>query len=372
MRIAIIHDWLLGMRGGERCLDVLCKMYPDADLYTAFYNPNKISLSINHHKVFVSCFNMLPFVRLYYRYLLPFYPLIALDLECKLNKEHKKKPYDLVLSVSHCLAKNVEVPKGLNHLCYCLTPIRYVWDQYEAYFGKSRLKFLIGFIAHFIRKWDVKGASRVDYYIAISNFVRDRIKRLYSKDAEVIYPPVESCWIKPKDEGDLGSGFVCVCALVPYKNVDLVVRAFNELGYSLTIVGQGPEEKRLKALANDNIKFYDFLSENELSNLYRSAKAMIFAAEEDFGMTPVEMQAAGRPVICLRRGGAIETVSEEKGRETGVFFSDLSVEALKKAVRQFLENESNFKPECCLIQAAKFSKERFIDNFKAACSLIMS
>ncbi len=237
MRVALVHDWLLGVRGGERCLEVLVDFFPDADVFTLFHNPASMSETLKRPKVVASCLNKLPGVKHYYRHLLPFYAIGVFDLERKIAKGN----YDLVVSVSHCVAKNVRTPPGVFHLCYCLTPVRYLWDQYDVYFGKKRIEPLIRMIAERMRTWDTSSAQRVHRFIAISKFVRTRIARCWGRDADVVYPPVRTDWIRPRAEGDLGEGFLCANALVPYKNVELVVRTFNELKLPLTIVGSGPE-----------------------------------------------------------------------------------------------------------------------------------
>ena len=318
MRVAIIHDWLLGMRGGERCLEVLCRMFPEAELYTAFYNPENITEVINAHPVTTSVLQRLPSVEQYYRYLLPLYPYAARSLA----KSIRSKPdhYDLVISVSHCLAKNVPLPSHSVHLSYCLTPMRYIWDQYDAYFRDNSLEPLIRVFAKRLQKWDQKCAQSVDSFVGISEFICQRIKRVYNRDARVIYPPVRTDWLSQRDPEDQGEGFLCVSALVPYKNVDLIVRTFNKLGQPLSVVGSGPEREKLHSIAGKNIRFYEQISDFELSELYKRSKALVFAAEEDFGMTPVEMQACGRPVISLGQGGSTRNSKCFQGQTLGDAF----------------------------------------------------
>lgn len=363
MKVALIHDWLLGMRGGERCLEVICRFFPQAELYTAFYLPDQISTQINRHQVYESTLNRLPLVEKYYRYLLPLYPYAARSLERTMRKHSSHKNYDLVLSISHCLAKNIAVSEGAVHLCYCLTPMRYIWDQYDAYFANSRFEPVIRRIAPGLREWDLECAGRVTHFVGISEFIKERIRKVYGRSAEVIYPPVSTEWISARAPADCGEGFLSVNALVPYKNVDLIVRAFNRLGYPLTVVGTGPERAKLERLAASNIRFLGRVSAAELALLYRSSKALVFAAEEDFGMTPVEMQAAGRPVICYGKGGVLETVSIDAKRRTGTYFPELSVEALCAAVEDFINRQQDFAVDNCLEQSRKFSLERFVAQF---------
>jgi glycosyltransferase involved in cell wall biosynthesis len=359
MRIAFIHDWLLGMRGGERCLEVLCSMFPEADIYTTFYRPERITSVITQRTVVTSALQRLPKVDRYYRHLLPFYPFAARSLEHAVYLNSFPAKYDLVLSVSHCLAKNVDVPRGTFHLCYCLTPMRYIWDQYDAYFSQHPAEPLIRGVAAGLRRWDYAASKNVDHFVGISDFVRERIRRVYGRGADVIYPPVRSDWIAPREPEEKGEGFLCVSALVPYKNVDKIVRAFNLLPYKLTIVGSGPERAKLAKIAGDNVAFLSGVPDRELAALYRRSRAMVFAAEEDFGMTPVEMQAAGRPVICYGKGGSLETVSVDHRAPTGVYFHDLAPESIAQAVEDFLSREESFTVENCVKHAEKFSPRSF-------------
>lgn len=362
MKVAIIHDWLLGMRGGERCLEVIAGLFPKVDIYTLFYDQNAVTEDIKRHGVFTSSLQKLPFVKKYYRALLPFY-FIGIK---EINKKLVENNYDLVISISHCVAKNVTVPKNTFHLCYCLTPVRYFWDQYDTYFSKSLFEPLIRRIIEPLRRWDVAAAKRVDKFLGISEFVVQRIRRIYQKDARVVYPPVRTDWIKVKKEIAKEKFFLCVNALVPYKNTDLIVQTFNFLKLPLIIVGTGPEEAKLKQLAKSNIKFINNISDLSLGELYRDCQALVFAAKEDFGMTPVEAQAAGSPVICYEEGGVLETVNFKKGEETGIGFSTLSVDSLANAVNEFCHRQDDFTVDNCVKQAKKFSLENFKLEFLAA------
>lgn len=365
MRAALIHDWLFGMRGGERCLEVLCDLFPQSEIFSIFYQPQEIAPSIRRLNPQASVLQRFPEVRRYYRHLLPFYPVAIWDLNRRLQQAHRQRPFDIVISISHCAAKNVLPPKGVAHLCYCLTPMRYIWDQYDAYFGRSRVEPLIRRVARPLRRWDVKCAANVTRFCAISEFVRRRISKLYQRDADVIYPPVRTEWIEPAAGGAEGSAFLSVSALVPYKNVDLVVETFSQRSEQLIVVGTGPEERRLKAMAGPNIRFVGWVSDDELARLYRESRALVFAAEEDFGMSPVEMQAAGRPVIAWGRGGVLETVNLDRERPTGVFFEQLERGAVSAAIDEFLKREREFTIQNCVANARNFSLERFLGSFRA-------
>lgn len=373
MRVALVHDWLLGMRGGERCLEVLCQMFPDADVYTAFYKAEKITQPIRSHRVSVSSLGRLPEVSRYYRWLLPFFPFASRSLSRSLRLQHQKAPYDLVISVSHCLAKNISVPPGVPHLCYCLTPVRYFWDHFETYF-EGRLVYPVAkLIVSGLRKWDLRGARGVTRFVGISKYIADRIQRVYGEPAGVAYPPVRTDWISTRrevqeGEEESGEGFLCVNALVPYKNVELVIEAFLGLPYHLTVIGEGPEGDRLRSLVNkhragEKIQFLAGLSDEELAEKYRKAKALVFAAEEDFGMVPVEMQAAGRPVIAFGRGGALETVEAGKAAPSGLYFSELTTDSIRAAVEDFILRQGEFTLDNCTTKAQQFSLEQFQQDF---------
>ncbi|MCB0346859.1 MAG: glycosyltransferase [Bdellovibrionales bacterium] len=369
LRVAVVHDWLTGMRGGERVLEVLAAMYPNMEIFTAFLDEEGISPLIRSKRIEASSANSLPGVKSYYRSLLPLYPLIASDISRRLRRRHAEKPFDVVISVSHCIAKNVRAPKGVKHFSYCLTPVRYLWDQYSAYFGGKRMEPLIRQIAKLLRVWDKRGAKHVDLFAGISCFVGERIERCYGRESLVIYPPVPTEWlqkaeqIKPQSQR---SGFLVVNALVPYKNTHVVIEAFNKLGLELTIVGDGPERARLKSLAKPNIHFAGKLADEELARRYCSSQAMIFAAEEDFGMTPVEMQACGGPVIAYGKGGALETVCTQEGQESGCLFYELSADSLARSIQQFLDRSDAYTVENCIRQAELFSRSRFESDFEQA------
>lgn len=369
LRIAVVHDWLTGMRGGERVLEVLAGMYPNIEIFTAFLDEEAISPLIRSKRIEASSANSLPGINGYYRHLLPLYPMIARDLSRRIRRRHAEQPYDVVVSVSHCLAKNVRAPKGVKHFSYCLTPVRYVWDQYQAYFGGRRFEPLIRQVAKLLRHWDKRGAKHVDLFAGISCFVGDRIERYYGRESLVIYPPVPTEWLKnsaePKPPSER-SGFVAVNALVPYKNTHVVIEAFNQLGLDLTIVGDGPERSRLEAMAGPNIRFAGKLADEELARRYSASQAMIFAAEEDFGMTPVEMQACGGPVIAYGKGGALETVCIQEGNESGCLFYELSADSLARCVRQFLDRSGAYTVENCVRQSEMFSRSRFESDFEHA------
>lgn len=367
LRVAVVHDWLNGMRGGEKCLEIISNMFCDVEIFTAFLEEDKISDCLKTYKIYPSFLNSLPFVSKFYRHLLPFYPLAAFDLSQKIKRRHNEKPFDLVISISHCLAKNVSAPVGVKHLCYCLTPMRYIWDQFDVYFKGRKVEKIAKVVAYFLRSWDQNAAKNVTSFSCISNFVKARIEDYYARESSVVYPPVVTDWVADSDSEIQNDAYLCVCALVPYKNVDKVVEAFNQNKKNLIIVGSGPELSRLKTLAATNISFRSGLSMYDLGKLYASSKALVFAAEEDFGMIPVEMQAAGKPVICLGKGGCQETVEfkvDSIRESTGVYFSNPNPKAISEAIEFFENHQTEFKKEICIRKSKEFSLEKFKVGFE--------
>jgi len=338
MKIALVHDWLTGMRGGEKVLEALCEIFPEADLYTLVYIPGSVSPIIEKRKIFTSFIQFLPDVERRYRYYLPLMP--------KAIEKFDLAEYDLVISSSHCVAKGVKTSPRSLHICYSHTPMRYVWEMYDEYFGNAKIhiKAVMKVLRKYLQKWDIESSKRVNYFIANSENVRKRIQNHYHRDAEVIYPPVDTDFFTQakacdyKEEITLNSQlstmnyYLVVSAFAPYKKVNLAIEAFNILGYPLKIIGSGQEEKKLKKLAKNNIEFLGWLANDELRKYYQNCKALIFPTEEDFGIVPVEAQACGKPVIAFGKGGALETVIEE---ETGIFFSEQTAESLIKAIKQF-------------------------------------
>jgi glycosyltransferase involved in cell wall biosynthesis len=355
MRVALVHDWLTGMRGGEKCLEIFCELFPSADIYTLVYAPEKISLTIRDMKIKSSFINRLPKAKRIYRYYLPLFPSAI--------ERFDFGAYDLVLSSSHCVAKGI-LPNRALHIAYVHAPMRYVWDQHDNYFGAGSSwisRTGMALCRDYLQQWDVQSASRVDYFIANSKNVADKIKHLYARDAAVIYPPVavQNFNLHP----DLQPYYLIVSALVPYKKIDVAVEAFNRLQLPLKIVGEGPLRSHLQKLAQPNIEFLGWLSDQDLAAVYRHCQALVFPGEEDFGITPLEAQASGRPVIAYGKGGALETVLPlETGSmtpATGIFFSHPSAESLMAAVELYQRHREHFEPATIRRHAAKFSAQRF-------------
>jgi glycosyltransferase involved in cell wall biosynthesis len=368
-RVALVHDWLTGMRGGEKCLEAMCELFPEATLFTLLYRRGHLSPPIERMDIRTSWIQRVPGWRRIYRHLLPLYPraIESFDLT----------GYDLVISSSHCVAKGVRAAPGATHLCYCYTPMRYAWDQYGHYFGPDRLSWwnrrLIPRLIGRMRAWDVATAGRPHRYAAISRHVAARIKAAYDRESEVIYPPVDLAPLRP---GDGGGSYLMVNAFAPYKRVDLAVEAFNRLGSELLIVGTGQDEARLRRMAKPNVRFLGWISPGDLYRAYAGCRALVFAAEEDFGITPVEAQGCGRPVIALGKGGALETVAPHPGfpfpgawptaaaAPTGVLYPEQSAEALVEAVRFFEAHERDFDPAAIRASVRRFDRPRYLAEFK--------
>lgn len=353
-RVALVHDWLTGQRGGEKVLEVFAEIFPDAPIYTLFQFPGSQIGEIEKRDIRTSFLQRLPFLRGKYRLYLPLYPLAAelFDL----------REYDCVISSSHCVAKGVIPHSDALHVCYIHSPMRYAWNQYFAYFSPDKLslfsRILIPPLVHHLRVWDESSSSRVDYFIANSRNVARRINKYYRRQAEVIHPPVDARFFQLADREE--DYYLIVSALVPYKRIDLAVEAFNRTGFPLKIVGQGPDYKKLKKSARANIQFLGSLEAQDLLQVFQGAKALIMAGEEDFGITSLEAQACGVPVIAYGRGGATETVIPEK---TGLFFPELRIESLLEALDKFRVLE--FNKTTIRANAVKFSRDVFKEKVSA-------
>lgn len=355
MTVALIHDWLTGMRGGERVLEVLCEFYPDADLFTLYHLRGSVSPLIERHRIRTSFIQRLPLARAYYRQYLPLFPFAV--------EQFNLDAYDLVISSSHCAAKAV-VPSGrARHLCYCHSPMRYAWDQFDAYFGPDRTgsiasRWVYRPILARLARWDAATASRVHRFVANSAHVAARIGRYYNREVTIVYPPVDTVFFHPADVTP-DSHFLIVSALVPYKRIDLAMAACERLGAPLRIVGDGPDRRRLEARAGRNVEFLGRLSDEAVREEYRRALAVVLPGEEDFGIVPVEAQACGRPVVALARGGALETVIDG---ENGVLFGTPEVGALAAALERTARER--FDPAQIRAHAQRFARERHIQRMR--------
>jgi glycosyltransferase involved in cell wall biosynthesis len=355
MRVALVHDRLTGMRGGEKVLEVLCELYPAADIYTLVHVPGSVSATIESHRIHTSLIDHLPAAGRRYRHYLPLFPLAI--------EQFVLDDHDLVISSSHCVAKSVVTPPGARHICYCHTPIRYAWEQFDAYFGPARVGRLKSTVLRrtmaALARWDRATANRPHAYLTNSRYVASRIARYYNRRAAVVYPPVNTRFYHP-DGTPPGTYALVVSALAPYKCVDRAIEACRRLGVPLKIVGWGPELRRLRKIAGDRVEFLGTRSDEEIRDLYRGARIVLMPGEEDFGIVPLEAQACGRPVVALGRGGALETVVDGV---TGQLVADDSVEALADAIDATMHR--TFDEDVLREHALAFSRERFAMELKA-------
>lgn len=353
MRVALVHDYLTQYGGAERVLQAFTEIFPHAPLYTIVYDEKLTRGAFENQNIHTSFLQKIPLARSRHRFFPVFMPLAV--------EQFDLSRFDIVLSDSASYAKGVLTRPNTLHICYCHTPMRYAWDDCHKYIKEFHFprpfKNFVPFVMNYIRLWDKISASRVDKFIANSQFVAQRIEKYYRSRAEVIHPPVETdnYQIVPK----IDDYFLMVGRLLPYKRFDIAIEAFNHLKLPLKIIGEGPEEKRLKKIAGDNIEFLGHLPDKEVAQYYSRARAFIFPQEEDFGITPLEAMASGRPVIAFKGGGALETVVEGK---TGLFFSQQTTNSLSRAVNNF--NSDYFNPEIIRQQALKFSKNIFKEKIK--------
>jgi glycosyltransferase involved in cell wall biosynthesis len=352
MRVALIHDWLTGLRGGEKVLEVFCELFPDATLFTLVHIPGSTSPVIESVPIRTAFTQNLPGVKKHYRWYLPLYPWAIGSLDFK--------GFDLLISSSHCVAKGAKAPPGAMHICYCHTPMRYIWDRFSDYFGTGlKARIVYEPIARLLRRWDVSSSARVHHFVANSRHVADRILKFYGRLVDaVFYPPVDTDFFLPCDEGP-DDYYLIVSALVPYKRLDLAIDCFNRRREPLYIVGTGPEAERLRARSGPTIRFLGSVDQEELRRLYQRARATLLPGVEDFGIVPVESQACGRPVVARARGGATESVQSDR---TGVLFEEPTVEALSHAVDKV--SSLRFNKTDLRDWALGFSRERFKSSFK--------
>lgn len=369
MKTAIVHEWLISYAGSERVLGQIAGLYPDADLYSLLdFLPDEERGFIFGKHANTSVIQKLPMAKEKYRNYLILMPFAI--------KRFDLSGYDLVITSSHTVAKGVRKYPGQIHICYCHTPMRYIWDLQNQYLKEAGLErgirgAILKALFSRLRKWDVSTAKNVDHFIANSHYIKERIKRAYGIDARVIYPPVDIENFKVNEKKE--DFFIAVSRMVPYKKMDLIVEAFSKMGLPLIVVGDGPDFSKVKRKAVKNIELMGHLKDEVLKMYMQKARALVFAAEEDFGIVPVEAQACGTPVIAFGRGGVRETVTpftenEAAGSEgnnpTGIFFNEQTPSALIDAVKRFEKIEGRFDPYNLRRNAEKFSKERFDKEFR--------
>jgi glycosyltransferase involved in cell wall biosynthesis len=364
MQIALVHDWLVSARGGEKCLDALCRHYPDANLFTLLRRRGATTSAIEQMSIRTSPLQHVPGITRIYRYLLPLMPAAIESLRLP-------DGLDLVVSCSHAVAKGVIVPRGVPHVCYCFTPMRYAWALRDDYFGTpgagggarraSRLTAALrNRLLDRLCRWDREASDRVTHFVAISRTIQGRIRDCYGRESVVIHPPVDVDFFTPADVAR-EDFYLCVSALVPYKRVDLAIDACNRLGRPLVIVGSGPLSKRYAAQAGPTVQLLGWRSDTEIRDLLRRCRALIFPGCEDFGIVPVEAQACGAPVVACERGGTTETVLAADGSRpgTGIFFREQTVECLCEALLKLEAGRHELCPDTARQQALRFSAGRF-------------
>lgn len=352
LHVAVVHDWLTGMRGGEKVLEAILELFPSADVYTLFHIRGSVSPKIEAHAIRTSVLQ--PIVRAAgdYRRMLPLFPLAV--------EQWDLSQYDLVVSSSHCVAKGVRPALSAPHVSYCHTPMRYIWDRFDDYFPRSRplMRSAVSLFVPFLRRWDVSSSQRVSHFVANSRFVARRIQRYYDRGAEVVHPFVDDAFLAAPLIPDRSSHHLIVSALVPYKRIDLAIEAARVGKFNLRIIGGGPLLEALRRSAPANVELVGWVDDEALRRELSNARSLILPGVEDFGITPLEAMASGTPVVALRDGGALETVLEGV---TGVFFDEARADAVARAVR---ESETRQWDRRVLREhAAGFSRERFKQQF---------
>jgi glycosyltransferase involved in cell wall biosynthesis len=365
LKIAVIHDWLVTYAGAERALEQILKLYPDADLYSLVdFLPQEQRAFILQKKARTSFIQKLPFARTRYRSYLPLMPLAI--------EQFDLSSYDLVISSSYAVAKGVLTHARQMHICYCYSPMRYAWDLHHQYLRESGLNrgikgFFAQMVLHYMRMWDISSANRADHYLAISQYVAGRIKKIYNREATVIYPPVDVDTFVPHEGGK--DYYLTASRMVPYKKIDLIVEAFSRMpDKKLVVIGEGPDFKKVRSVASGNIELIGYQPVPVMKEYMQNARAFVYAADEDFGIVTVEAQACGTPVIAFGKGGSRETIiplrNAEHSAPTGVFFSEQTVDSLQNAVSIFEKNRDMFDGKIIRENALRFNEERFKTEFK--------
>ena len=354
-RVAIVHYWLVGMRGGERVLEQLLRLFPGADIFTHVYDPGATSAFIRSHNVRTTFINRLPRAARYYKHYLPLMPLALEQIDLR--------GYDLVISSESGPAKGAIASPDAFHLCYCHSPMRYLWDHYHEYREAAGWisAFLMPPLFHRLRQWDVSSASRVDRVIANSKFIQKRISRTWGRTSDIVHPPVDTALFQPS--GAIGKNFLWVGQMTRYKRPDLVVEAFNRTGQPLLMIGDGELAGSIAATAAPNIEIVSHVGFSQLRDAYAQCRALIFPAQEDFGIIPVEAMASGRPVIAYGSGGALDTIVPD---ETGLLFEDQSADSLIEALERFESWLPHFDPMASVRRSCNFSPARFDAGILAA------
>ena len=374
MKKALVHDWFKDFGGAERCVESFTNIWDDFEIYSLidFLSDKNREVILKGKKVNTSFIQNFPKAKAKYRNYLPFFPLAI--------EQFDLTEYEVILSSSHAVAKGVLTRPDQLHISYVYSPIRYAWDLHFQYLRESGLDkgwkgWLAKYFLHKIRLWDFSTANRVDHYIAISHYIAKRIEKIYGKKADVIYPPVDTSSFKIGDATE--NYYVTSSRMVPYKKMDLIVEAMSKTNHKLIVIGAGPDWKKVKSKAGNNIELLGHQSFENMISIIQKSKAYIFAAEEDFGIAPIEAQACGIPVIAFGKGGTLETIVGEftneknvKETDTGIFFEEQSVQSLLSAVELFEKEHEKFNKNIIRTNALRFSKERFEKEFEQKIDLI--
>ena len=349
MKVAIVHDFLNQYGGAERCIEALHEVFPQAPIYTSIYIPNNLPEVFRTMDIRTSFMQKFPFLNRHFKKYLLFYP--------KAIKSFDLSAYDVILSSSSAFAKGIKKSKNTIHICYCYTPMRFAWDT-KSYIEKEKFsifeKMAIALSVNILKKWDLRSNRSVDYFAAISKAVEARIKRIYGRGSNIIYPPVNTTAFSISD--NIKDYFLVTSRLNAYKRIDLVIEAFNKLNLPLRIIGDGPSMARLQKMAHKNVEFLGKVTEKVLIKNYSECQAVIFPGEEDFGIVPLEAQASGRPVIAYAAGGALETIEDGV---TGIYFTEQTADSLIEAVKKYQNIKGKFNSQTIRKNALKYDKNIF-------------
>jgi glycosyltransferase involved in cell wall biosynthesis len=374
MRVAIVHHWFVTQGGGERVAEVIGSIFPEADMFTLMATPSCLPQGLSGRRITSSFLGGIPGAKRMHRHLLPLYPYAVEQLDLT--------PYDLVLTSDSGPMKGVITNQNAIHICYCHSPMRYLWDSYHAYASRmsSLNRFLFSLSAHYVRNWDYQAAQRVTHFLANSQYVAGRIRHYYGRGSTVLHPPIDTA--KGFIAGAHDDYYLAVGRLVPYKRTDLLIEACNRLGRRLRIIGEGPDMKRLRSMAGPTIEFLGKANDSNLWHSYAHCRALLFAADEDFGMVPLEAQACGRPVVAYGKGGSLETVRGYTRKTTrnrisepeftGIFFHDQTAEAVTDAILRLEAIEGDFSPEAIREHALRFDTSIFIERMRQFVSETLS
>lgn len=370
MKVAIVHYWFVTRRGGEKVVESILKIFPDADIYTLFYDETTYGDHLKNNKVYTSKLNRSSFLRKHYQKIFPLYPYGIKSL--KLQDD-----YDLIISSESGPAKGIDIPKETPHLCYIHSPMRYCWGFTQDYLNSlpKIVSPFVNYLFYRLRKWDETTINNVTHYIANSGNVANRVEKFYNKKASVIHPPIALELFEHRiKRSENPKHYLSFGAITPYKRIDLLVNVFNNNGKDLIIIGDGSERKKLEKKANSNIKFLGVLEWNEIEEVFKDTKALLFPGEEDFGMIPLEVMAYGIPVLAYGKGGALETVVENKkviNKSSGFFFNEQTENSLNSCIQEFEEKVHLFDEKWIINHARKYGEDVFLNNFKNAVNKIV-